>query len=242
MSAKIATLMKLADLHIHSRHGIETYTSRFPLWNLNRITIRAIFKKAKDRGLSAIAISDHDNIEASFLAQKIASEFNILIIPAAEITSKEGHILAYGIKENIQPLLSAKETIEKIHKQNGLAVAAHPFFHQGINAFYQPKRRKQVKFLNLDGLEVISCVTGPNQKAKKTAKVLGLAQIGGSDAHCLAAIGYGLTVFPDSCQSVEDYLQAIKNRKTFGTKGKGLKFGIWLSTLFDSRLRYYFGI
>jgi len=202
------------------------------------MTIGAILKKAKERNLSAIAISDHDNIEASFLAEKLAKKYQIIIIPAIEVSSKDGHILAYGVSKSIEQKMSAQDTIAKIHRQGGLAVAAHPFFHQGLNCFYSLKKRKYVNLLPIDGIEVISCVTGVSQRAKRVAKILDLAVTGGSDAHCLSAIGYGLTAFPEACYTKEDFLSAIKNRKTFAIKGKGARLGVWAKTFFDSRLRY----
>lgn len=234
--------MKLADLHIHSMYSKEDSVSKFPLWKLKRMTVEAILKMAKKRGLSAIAITDHDNIEASFEAEKLAKRDGITIIPAIEISTKDGHILAYGVKKNIKPKMSAKATIEEIHRQGGLAVAAHPFSYKGLSAFYSLKRRKYVSLSPIDGIEIVSCVTNISKKAKKTAKILNLTEIGGSDAHCLSAIGYGITVFPESCQSKDDYLKAISERKTFVFKGKGNRLIILLRTIFDSRLRYLLGI
>jgi len=234
--------MKLADLHIHSFYSKEESVSKFPLWKLKRMTIEAILKMAKKRGLSAIAISDHDNIEASFQAEKLAKKDGIIIIPAIEVNTKDGHLLAYGVKKNIKPRMSAQATIEEIHRQGGLAVAAHPFFHKGLSGFYSLKRRKAVSLLPIDGLEVVSCVTSVSSRAKKTARILNLTEFGGSDAHCLSAIGYGITVFPDSCQASEDYLKVMREGKTFATLGKGSRLGILLRTIFDSRLRYLLGI
>lgn len=229
--------MKLADLHIHSYYSLEP---KIPLWNIKEMTLEAILEKAKERGLSAIAISDHDNIEASYKAEKIAKDYGIVIIPAIEISSKDGHILAYGVKKNIKPKMSAQETITEIKKQGGLAFAAHPYAHKGLSCFYSLKKKKYINLLPLDGIEIISCVTGLNNKAKKVAKILNLTTIGGSDAHCLSAIGYGLTAFPEDCQSKDDYLKALKEGKVFAVYGKGTKLGIWLKTIYFSRLRYLF--
>lgn len=228
--------MKFADLHIHSKYSIEL---GFHLWNLKLMTIEKILERSKERNLSAIAIADHDNIEASFLAEKMAKKYGIIVIPAIEVSSKEGHILAYGVSKNIKAKMSALKTIEEIHNQGGIAVAAHPYLPQGLNNFFSFKKRQYLKILPVDGVEVISCATSSFQ-AKKIAKILNLAVVGGSDAHCLSAIGYGLTAFPDNCKTVDGYLKAIKERKTFALKGKGIKLGIWAKTLYESRLRYLF--
>lgn len=229
--------MKLADLHIHSEYSIETNKSKFTPLVKSSMTIEQIFEKAEKKGLSAIAITDHDNIEASFKGQELAKKYGIILIPSLEITTREGHVLAYGVSKNIKPLMSAKEAIDEVHRQNGVAVAAHPFYFMGLNAFYSLKRRQYVKLLAIDGVEAVSCATGISHKSKKIAKMLNLAVIGGSDAHCLSVIGFGLTIFPDECKSVDDYLKAMRERKTFVIKGRGLKSSVWLKTIYSASLR-----
>lgn len=229
--------MKLADLHIHSKYSIEDNKAKFVPTISSWLSIESIFRRAKEKGLSAIAISDHDNIEASFLGQKLAREYGITLIPSIEVTTSEGHVLAYGVSKNIKPLMTAKEAIDEVHRQGGVAVAAHPFYYLGLNAFYSLKRRKYVQLLPIDGVEAVSCATGMSNKTKKIAKMLNLAVVGGSDAHCLSAIGFGMTAFPDNCKVIEDYLEAIRQRKTFVIKDRGAKSYVWFRTVYDSRVR-----
>ena len=49
------------------------------------------------------------------------------IIKAEEINSKNGHILAVGVKEAIQPGYDALRTFEEIMKQKAIGIFAHPF-------------------------------------------------------------------------------------------------------------------
>ena len=39
----------------------------------------------------------------------------------------KGHLIAYGITEEISPGLTLEETLDEIRIQNGLSCAAHPF-------------------------------------------------------------------------------------------------------------------
>lgn len=78
-----------ADLHIHSNFSDGKYS---PL---------ELLRMAKDAKLSAISITDHDNINAVEIAMKSSDKFGIEVIPGIEFSTdfkgKEVHILAYFI-------------------------------------------------------------------------------------------------------------------------------------------------
>jgi len=102
------------DLHIHSKYSYDSY-----------LEPKTIIKIAKKRNLDGVAITDHSSLKGSKEAKKIADDF--LIIESSEIKTSTGEILAYGIQEEIKPKQSIYETIDKIHEQDGIAVAPHPF-------------------------------------------------------------------------------------------------------------------
>ncbi|MDR0334749.1 MAG: PHP domain-containing protein, partial [Methanomassiliicoccaceae archaeon] len=102
-----------ADLHIHSKYS-----------NDGRSSVDDIIKAAKAKGLGCIAIADHN----SFASYAESSKYEgIIVIPAEEVSSSEGHILAYGINKEIPRGKSVAETIDMIHEAGGIAVAAHPY-------------------------------------------------------------------------------------------------------------------
>jgi predicted metal-dependent phosphoesterase TrpH len=205
--------MIYGDLHIHSIYS----NGYFPgLWVTS--TPRQILQKAQQRGLRVVAIPDHDSLEGSRQAEKIARSFGIIVIPACEVSTTDGHLLAYGIKKEIPKKLKAKETVELIHQQGGLAIAAHPFkfgwVHMlpGINHSLGEK----VYQIPIDGLEVINANTRMyfNLLAERNArKRPDFIQIGGSDSHVLDFIGYGVTVFKKEVRSAQEALKLMRNRQ-----------------------------
>ena len=100
-------LLKL-DLHVHTAGSPDAHTK---IENLPEI-MRA-------RGLDGLAITEHNKFDPPNLP-------DVLIVPGVEISSRDGHILALGVKENIPSRLSADETITRIHDQGGVAIIAHP--------------------------------------------------------------------------------------------------------------------
>ena len=76
-----------ADLHLHTRFSDGTET------------VARVMELAKAAGLSAIAITDHDNTEAFAVAQPIAQRLGIELLPGIEMSAsaegEEVHVLGF---------------------------------------------------------------------------------------------------------------------------------------------------
>jgi len=118
------------DLHIHSCYSENLLGTKLfspPSKSLPEEIIKMAIKK----GIKVIAITDHDNIVGSLRAIEISKQKlyknKIIVIPGVEVSSKDGHILAYNVYENIPKNLTTEDTVEFIKSKGGFAVAAHPF-------------------------------------------------------------------------------------------------------------------
>jgi hypothetical protein len=161
-------------------------------------------KVAEKLGLNALCITDHNTIKGALVAQKYNKD---LVVIGEEISSKEGEILGLFLQEKVNPGLSAEETIEQIHGQDGIAIAPHPY--SGHCSCVGEK----MNALRFDGVEVFNSLHRDgysNALALKNCN--GHAKLGGSDAHASHMIGNGYTLFNGSSQ--EDFRNAIKNRQT----------------------------
>lgn len=174
-------------------------------------TPRDIIKQSRIVGLDAIAIADHNTMKGSLVAQEEVKDFkDILIIPAMEITSSKGHIVALGIDEEIKKGLSPEETVELIHDMDGVAIIPHPFVRYREGLFCK------IKGLKVDAIETMNSryIFGySNWKAKKLAIEKNIPEIGASDSHFVGAVGSCVTDV-DSDFSVDDILKSIKAGKT----------------------------
>ena len=78
---------KTADLHLHTTFSDGTETPA------------RVVELARDAGLSAMAITDHDNTEALAIAQPVADRYGIELIPGIEMSAsaqgQEVHILGF---------------------------------------------------------------------------------------------------------------------------------------------------
>jgi hypothetical protein len=79
--------MKFADLHLHTRYSDGVFTPR------------ELVQQAAQLGFAAIAVTDHDTLEAIPEALEAGKESGVEVIPGVEITSRTGtqelHILGY---------------------------------------------------------------------------------------------------------------------------------------------------
>jgi predicted metal-dependent phosphoesterase TrpH len=181
-----------ADLHVHT-----TYSSD------SLITSKDLVYFAKKRGLDAVAVTDHNQLEGAY---RIAKETDFLIIPGMEVSSVDGHIVALNVKELIAKGLSAPETVERIHKAGGVAVACHPYV-------YFKGCLKENVCGTFDAIEVINARAFPFKrsvkKAEETAKNLGLSRVAGTDAHYGPQIGYAYTSIEVPELTLEEITKAI---------------------------------
>ena len=183
--------MGLADLHIHT-----TYS-----WD-GTASVSAVLKTAVARGLSVVAITDHNEIEGAREALELAPAYGMDVVPGMEISTADGHLLALFVSRRISAGLSLEATLQLIGDQGGLAVAAHPAA-RGMNslppACIRRARQNPDGARILAGIEVFNASLfhrGGNATALTLAHSLGMAALGNSDAHSLSMVGGGMTGFP----------------------------------------------
>ncbi|MBU3904657.1 MAG: PHP domain-containing protein [Nanoarchaeota archaeon] len=171
------------DLHTHT-----TY-SKHHFWGRDAInTPKEMVKAGVKRGLSGMAITDHQTVKGSLVAKQFAKKYkkDFKIITGLEIKTKSGDILGLGVTENIPDNLTIKDTIEKIHNLGGLAVAPHPFGEFGF------RKCVKEKAIEADAIEIFnatSCRGFQNTMARQLAEKYKKSISAGSDAHYWKMVG-----------------------------------------------------
>ncbi len=199
--------MGKADLHIHTTFSHDSAA-----------TVQAVLEAASRNQLDVIAITDHDNVQGGLEAERLAPEFGIQVIPGAEVTTAEGHLLALFVREAIPPRLSLVETLLRIKAQGGFAIAAHPMARAveslSAQAVWKALRTPEVVG-TLVGVEAYNSglvYPGSNAAAQALAYSLRLASTGGSNSHVRHTVGDAVTVFPG--HTIDDLRAALFLRKT----------------------------
>lgn len=191
------------ELHAHSERSHD-----------GRDPVELLLEQAAAVGLDALAVTDHDAFDESKRAADLAPEFGLIGIPAMEVTSAAGHVLALGIDREISAGLSFEATIEAIHEAGGIAVVPHPF---------QPSRSgvaaniSREALTSADAIEVYNSrlLTGrANRKARAFAERHGLPQTAGSDAHIAELVGQAVTSVDAKNGTSAGIVDAIRAGKT----------------------------
>jgi hypothetical protein len=171
------------------------------------ITFENLILQTKRKGLSGIAVTDHNSIIGALKFQKLvrSKDTDLDVIIGEEIRTTSGDIIGLYLEEEIPPGKSAQETLDLISDASGIAVAAHPYARSGVGEGII----KRCKFDTLETQNSKRCDLD-NSKAGELARQLDLAEVGGSDAHQSPDIGNAYTLVPDAL-SVTD---AIKDRRT----------------------------
>ncbi len=211
-----------ADLHIHT-----TISD-------GHASIREVLDYVAEHGqLDVIAITDHDRLDASLWAHSHQHLYPFEVVPAVEVTSAEGHVLALWVTQPIPKGLSLVETTAAIHEQGGLAVLAHPLEPMiSIRWFWRYFSQSAVlQSSGIDAIEIFNAgafTPGSNWLAQRIYQKSDLPKVGNSDAHSLATIATGITRFRG--RTATDLRESILCGQT-AAEGKSWPITAYLSIL-----------
>jgi predicted metal-dependent phosphoesterase TrpH len=193
------------ELHCHSCYsqGTKIPTEGIP-------TPEEIVKRAKNIGLSGVAITDHKTTKAWDRAKREAKNQGILFIPGVELQTNQGHIIALGITEPVTNFMDIEETIEKIHEVDGIAIAAHPFDIKGDGVGNYAEKTDAIEVFNALNIDKISNLVALS-KFKEYSKRKEMGFMVGSDAHTLSMIGSAITI--SDADDIDTLLKNIRKGK-----------------------------
>jgi len=188
------------DMHVHSSYSSD-----------GLIKPAELVKEAARKGLNGMALTDHNSIGGLDEAKETARMIpGFIFIPGIEISTKKGHILAFGVKDAPRRRMPVDETVEWIIAAGGLPVAGHPYrSFTGIGE----RRVRGAKFAAVEVLNARS-PRYKNEKARKLCEELGLGMTAGSDCHRLRELGRAYTIAENVTGGADGLLEMIRKRRT----------------------------
>lgn len=205
-----------ADLHIHTAFSDGMASPRQILEYVEAET-----------DLDVIAITDHDDLRGAMKTREAwaRGRYRFQVVPGMEVTAIEGHVIALFVEKPLPSLRPVEEVLAAVHRQRGLAIAAHPLNWLTRSLGKRALERiaaSKLEDVYLDGLETANQTPGAGLRLRRVVALnrerYHLAQVGASDAHFLKAIGSARTEFPG--RTADDLRRSILERTCHGVKGR----------------------
>lgn len=234
------------DLHMHDAHSDGSCLSQSgkkvpcPLYKT--------VETAAERGLDFIAISDHNTISQYNDMRELQPYFDrLLLIPAREITTFQGHTNVYGPTDFIDFRLTSPHVpnfnrlLDEVQSLHGILSINHPGIPSGESCMGCGWTVPNTDFSRVTAIEVINGGTadGPRSGIPFWQKQLNngfrLTALGGSDNHdadlkpqTYSAIAHPTTVIYAANLSEDAILDAIRSGHVFvdaqGSKDRAIEF------------------
>jgi predicted metal-dependent phosphoesterase TrpH len=202
---KAATVI---DLHVHSS----------PASPCSSITVEDLIVEARRIGLGGICLTDHNHCWEAPVLEELRQRNGYLILGGNEITTDQGDILVFGLKEDIRGVVRLEELRKKVLHAEGFMVAAHPFrgfltFGIGYLGLTPEKAGARPLFRAVDAVEVLNSRVSEKENAfaARVAEGLELSVTGGSDAHRGGEVGRYATRLPGPIRDERELIAALKS-------------------------------
>lgn len=204
----------LADLHCHTSASFDSLSKAAD-----------VVRVAAERGLTHLAVTDHDRIDAA-LAVRDAAPDGLAVIVGQEVRTSAGDLIALFISQPVPPGLAPAEAARRIREQGGAVGLAHPYdrFRAGAG---RPGWEKELEELLplLDYVEAWNArlmLGDGNRRAAELALAKGLPGVAVSDAHTLLEVGVSYTILDGPLDSAADLRAALASTRLVTSHGSRL--------------------
>ncbi len=185
------------DLHCHSKGSFDCLSDP-----------RDVVNAAHDRGLTHLAITDHDRIDVALEARDIAPA-GLTIIVGEEVKTAAGDLICVFLEKAIPPGLSAVETIAAVREQGGLVGLPHPFDRMRGSLLRDASMASLVPLVDWVETHNARVVGRGNEDAQAFSLEHGLPGVAVSDAHSIMEVGVAYTALDGDPSTPAGLLAAL---------------------------------
>jgi hypothetical protein len=188
------------DLHMHTDHSHDCATP-----------VEVLLATAREQGLGAIAVTDHNEISGALEAREQAAAAGVKVIVAEEIkTNGQGEVIGLFLEEKIPRGLTMAETIAEIREQGGLVYVPHPFDRMHSVPDYE---HLLPNLAEIDAIEVFNprvAISAFNDEAARFAAKYRIVAGAGSDSHVAQGLG-SVRIRMRDFEGPAEFLQSLRD-------------------------------
>ena len=181
------------DLHMHTDHSHDCATP-----------VESLLETARDRGLGAIAVTEHNEISGAVAAAAIADQYGVKVILGEEVkTASQGEVIG-------------AETVAEIKRQGGLVYVPHPFDRMHAVPDYEHLLPivDQIDLIEIYNPRV--ALDTFNEEAARFAAKYRIPAAAGSDSHVTQGLGTARVRMRDF-DGPEEFLESLREAEIHST-------------------------
>jgi predicted metal-dependent phosphoesterase TrpH len=189
------------DLHCHTSASFDSLADP-----------RSVVRAAAARGLTHLAITDHDRLEGALRARDAAPD-GLTVIIGEECHTADGDLICLFLERAVAPGRPAAETIAEVREQGGLVGIPHPFDR------FRSSMLRDARLLDLAGVvdwvETYNArlLGGGNDRAVEFARERHLTGVAVSDAHSVLEVAVAYSVMTGRPGTAAGLLAALPSAK-----------------------------
>ena len=172
--------------------------------------------KRKELPLDGLVLTEHRQFDAESDYRALEDEYGLLILKASEVETDYGHVLVFGVNEDLvhafdfaridNPL---PDVLAAAKRCGAFAAPCHPG-RRNVGLFAHYERRGPV-----EGVEVVEIYNGgstpgEDERSALEAERYGYRGIGGSDSHIVSRVGSCATQFTDDIVTMDHLVAALQ--------------------------------
>jgi hypothetical protein len=188
------------DLHMHTDHSGDCETP-----------VEVLLATAKEVGLGAIAVTDHNEISGALEAREKAKAAGVKVIVGEEVkTAEQGEVIGLFIEEKIPRGMTMAETVSEIKRQGGLVYVPHPFDRMHAVPDYE---HLPAILDDIDAIEVFNprvAIGAFNEEAVRFAAKYRIVAGAGSDSHVAQGLG-SVRIRMRDFDGPQEFLQSLRD-------------------------------
>jgi predicted metal-dependent phosphoesterase TrpH len=202
-------MARILDLHLHSEASDD---SRAPV----EAYLKWLARKRDERPLEGLVLTEHRQFNSAGDYRDLEDKYGVLILKASEVETDYGHVLVYGVNDDIlkrfdfkNVRLPAQEVITEIARMGGIAMPCHPGRPTiGLIEHYQTRPPLE----GVTGVEALNggSKKGENERVADLIAQYGYHAFGGSDSHLVSFVGLCATEFDRDIQTMEDLVETLR--------------------------------
>ncbi|MEE8580496.1 MAG: PHP-associated domain-containing protein [Myxococcota bacterium] len=197
----------ILDLHNHS---IKSDDARAKVENYCQ------WIRKRDLPLDGFVLTEHRQFDAESDYRKLEDEFGLLILKGSEVETDYGHVLLFGVNEDLRHAfdfgrvdLPLDRVLHEAERCGAVAAPCHPGrVNVGLCAHYA--ERGPVEGVRIVEVKNGGSRAGEDDAAESLALEHGYRGFGGSDAHIVSHIGRCATTFPREIRNIDDLVAALQ--------------------------------